>query len=597
MAIELYERIDRRIGDIIADIQCGRVGLPDLQRPFVWKDNKVRDLLDSMMSGFPIGYVMLWSAPENYENTSSIGVGVKKTFSRPSDLVIDGQQRLTSLLAAMTGDTVKGKDFKSRRIRISYNPLENRFEVWSQAYEKDTNWISDISTVFIADEEHNLSRYLRTLYKRINEGREKKEFDLLSEDEQDQIDDNIRNLLSLRDYMLPTLRIKVLADEEQVAEIFKRVNSGGQNLNENNFIETLLAVYDNEIHDKILQFCEDSRTPADHTSFNRIIELESSHLIRMVVGYGFRRARLSYAYKLLRGKDLETGIISNEQREANLNKFKNALDVVTDLNNWHSFLNLFGEAGYLKGQLLSSRYVVVFGYILYLIGKYDYKVPMQELRHIITLWIFMSTVTSYYSSSPESTVERLFADLRNIKDPQQYISYLKNEISTNLTDDFFKVTLPQNLNSSSAISPAWSAYLASLNVLGTQLLFSTTPASKYWLAGTHGTKSSIDKHHLFPKNYLAKIGIGHDRDRNQIANFTYLDYGTNIDISDDPPAEYIERYRRKLGEEDYIRTCEENALPDDWAHLNYFDFLEKRRKLMANIINKAYRKLKGDVAL
>lgn len=595
MAIELYERIDRRIGDILADIRCGRVGLPDLQRPFVWKDNKVRDLLDSMMSGFPIGYVMLWSAPEGYDNTSAIGLG-EKSFSRPSDLVIDGQQRLTSLLASLLGERVKGKDYKSRRIRISYHPLENRFEVWSQAYEKDTNWINDISAVFAADQEHNLSRYLRSLYKRINEGRERKDLEPLSEDEQDEIDNNIRNLLSLRDYMLPTLRIKALADEEQVAEIFKRVNSGGQNLNENNFIETLLAVYDNEVHDKILRFCEDSRIPADRTSYNRIIDLESSHLIRMAVGYGFRRARLSYAYKLLRGKDLESGTISAGRREENLSKFKNALDTVIDLNNWHSFLNLFGEAGYLKGSLLSSRYVVVFGYILYLIGKYDYKVPAQELRHIITLWIFMSTVTSYYSSSPESTVEKIFADLRGLATPQQFVSYLKNEISNNLTDDFFRVTLPQNLNSSSAISPAWYAYLASLNVLGSQLLFSTTPASKYWLTGTHGVKSSIDKHHIFPKNYLARIGITNDRDRNQIANFTYLDYGTNIDISDNPPAEYVDSYRHKMGEAAYLRTCEENALPAGWERLNYFDFLAQRRLLMANIIKQAYLKIKGETS-
>lgn len=72
MANELYERVDRKIGDILADIRSGRVGLPDLQRPFVWRDSKVRELLDSMMQGFPVGYVMLWSAPEGYENTSNI---------------------------------------------------------------------------------------------------------------------------------------------------------------------------------------------------------------------------------------------------------------------------------------------------------------------------------------------------------------------------------------------------------------------------------------------------------------------------------------------------------------------------------------------
>lgn len=173
MAKELFERIDRKIGDILVDIRSGRIGLPDLQRPFVWKDIKVRDLIDSMMKGFPVGYVMLWSAPEDYQKAGNIGKGTKQ-YSRPSDLVIDGQQRLTSLLAALMGETVKDKDFKERKIRLAYHPLENRFEVWTPAFENDNNWINDISRVFAADEEHILSKYLRKLFRQINDGRERK---------------------------------------------------------------------------------------------------------------------------------------------------------------------------------------------------------------------------------------------------------------------------------------------------------------------------------------------------------------------------------------------------------------------------------------
>ncbi len=173
MAKELFERIDRKIGDILVDIRSGRIVLPDLQRPFVWKDIKVRDLIDSMMKGFPVGYVMLWSAPEDYQKAGNIGKGTKQ-YSRPSDLVIDGQQRLTSLLAALMGETVKDKDFKERKIRLAYHPLENRFEVWTPAFENDNNWINDISRVFAADEEHILSKYLRKLFRQINDGRERK---------------------------------------------------------------------------------------------------------------------------------------------------------------------------------------------------------------------------------------------------------------------------------------------------------------------------------------------------------------------------------------------------------------------------------------
>ena len=123
------------------------------------------------------------------------------------------------------------------------------------------------------------------------------------------------------------------------------------------------------------------------------------------------------------------------------------------------------------------------------------------------------------------------------------------------------------------------------------MLFSNTPASKFMLPGSNGTKNSIDKHHIFPKHYLEKIGFDNDRDRNQIANFTYLDYQTNIDIADKPPYEYVDEYRKKIGEDAYLKTCLDNALPINFEKMKYLDFISERRKLMAGIIKKAYQEL------
>ena len=151
--------------------------------------------------------------------------------------------------------------------------------------------------------------------------------------------------------------------------------------------------------------------------------------------------------------------------------------------------------------------------------------------------------------------------------------------------------MPGELNSSSATSPAWYGYLAAINVLGTPMLFSTIPLSQFFVLGTSGDKNAIDKHHIFPKHYLETIGFDNDRDRNQIANFTYLDYTTNIDISDAPPAEYVSRYREKLGEEGYKLTCAQNALPENFETLEYPEFLVRRRTLMSRIVRKAYLEL------
>lgn len=592
MATELFKNIPSKVGDLVRDVRNGKIGLPDLQRPFVWKDNKVRELYDSMLKGYPIGYIMLWESPADYdEKKSSIGAKDDKIYKEPKELVIDGQQRLTALVASMYGIKIKDKNFAEREIKISFNPLTREFEVWTSAFERTPEWIPKVSDVFLAKENNTISAYRRKYIRAVNEARGKKELEALTDAEEDQIENNINDLLNLSEYSLPTLEISYDAREEDVADIFVRVNSGGQSLTENNFIQTLISVYENETNDQINSFCEQSRIPASGTSYNNIIAVEPSHVIRMAVGVGFRRARLRYAYMLLRGKNLETGKYSAEERNANLSKFKDALSKVLNLNNWHAFLNAIGEAGYINKTQIASSNAVVFSYVLYLIAKYDYKLDAVGLKKMIAKWFYMSAITYFYTGSTESEVEKQFADLRNVHNAEEFMAYIDRVITTRFTDDYFRLTLPNELNSAAAISPAWNGYIAAQIVLNTPMLFSATPVSKYFVLGANGTKNAIDKHHIFPKNYLTGIGYTSDRERNQIANFTYLDYTTNIDISDDAPSEYVERYRNKMGEIEYLKTCDEHALPPDFEKMEYMEFLKERRQLMAQIVQKAYRKL------
>lgn len=590
MGKELFDNIPSKVEDLLREVELGKIGLPDLQRPFVWPDSKVRDLLDSMLKGYPVGYIMLWSSPEEYENAKHIG-GNEKAYKEPDDLVIDGQQRLTALLAALHGTRVRDKNYRDRTIKISFNPLTREFAVWTQAYERNTEWISSVSSVFEADRNHSVSKFRKSFIRQADEGRRRNDRPDLTDEEEDLVEENLNDLLNLGIYTLPTLKISSRADEEDVAEIFVRVNSGGTKLTEKNFIETLLAVFDNEVHSRIDSFCAESRVPKDGTAYNQIIEVDPSHLIRVAVGVGFRRARLKYAYMLLRGKDLKTGITSSKTREENLETFKRSLDLALNLNNWHAFLNLFGKAGYLKGSIVASTNAVVFSYVLYLIGKYDYKVPPFELNRVITKWIFMSTITGFYTGSTESEVEKQFADLRGVTTAEGFVAYLESAIETRFTDDFFAYSLPSSLEGSSASSPSWFGYVASLIVLGKPMLFSTSPLAQYFAIGASGKKGAIDKHHIFPKSYLTKIGYDNDRDRNQIANFTYLDYNTNIEIGDQAPVEYVAAFRERLGEEGYSRTCRDNALPLGFESLEYPEFLAKRRVLMAGTVKKAYERL------
>lgn len=591
MATELFKNIPSKVGDLVRDVRIGKIGLPDLQRPFVWKDNKIRELYDSMLKGYPIGYIMLWESPADYDEKKS-GIGINgKIYTEPKELVIDGQQRLTALVASMYGVKVKDKNFVEREIKISFNPLTREFAVWTSAFERTPEWIPKVSDVFLAKENNTISAFRRKYIRAVNEARNKREEKALTDAEEDLIENNINDLLNLSEYSLPTLEISYNAREEDVADIFVRVNSGGQSLTENNFIQTLISVYENETSDQMNLFCEQSRIPASGTSYNNIIAIEPSHLIRMAVGVGFRRARLRYAYMLLRGKNLETGKYSAEERQENLAKFKEALLKVMDLNNWHAFLNCIGEAGYISKTQIASSNAVVFSYVLYLIAKYDYKLDAVRLKKTIAKWFFMGAITYFYTGSTESEVEKQFADLRNVHDAEQFIAYIERTITTRFTEDYFRLTLPNELNSAAAISPAWNGYIAAQVVLNTPMLFSATPVSKYFILGASGTKNAVDKHHIFPKNYLTQIGYMTDRERNQIANFTYLDYVTNIDISDDPPVEYVGRYRNRMGETEYHKTCEDHALPPDFEKMEYIEFLKERRLRMAQIVQKAYKKL------
>ncbi|WP_317314552.1 DUF262 domain-containing protein [Holdemanella biformis] len=545
-----------------------------------------------MIKGFPIGYIMLWESPQIYDSNKSGHIGIEaKKIDVPKSLVIDGQQRLTALLGAIYGIKVKDKDYNEKNIRISYNPIKVKFEVWSQAYDRDPEWISQISDVFSADLDHALPSFRKKYIREYNASREKNGLDVLSDEEEDMIESNLNRLLELLTYNLPVMEISDKASEEDVSDIFVRVNSGGAQLTEKNFIETLLAVYDNDIFKKINKFCEDSHTAKDGTSFNNIIVLEPSFILRTTIALAFKRARLKYAYMLLRGKDLKTGEFAEDIREDNLKLFRDKLNLVMDLNNWHSYLNLYAQVGYLNSSLISSNISVVYSYALYLIGKYDYKVKSIELQDIIKKWIFMTTITSFFSNSTETTFEKILADLREVKSDKDFIDYLSSQINNKLTDDFFNVTLPELFKTSGNQSPAWFGFVASIIVLDVPILFGTTTLAHFFVPGINGSKKATDKHHIFPKNYLAKQGITDDRIRNQTANFTYLDYQTNIDIGDDAPNEYVNRYKDKLGIEAYNLTLSQNAIPTGFENMSYDEFLEKRRRLMSNTVRAAFKKI------
>ncbi len=587
--MNLYTPVPSNLGDLLRDVDNGRFGLPDLQRPYVWKDSQVRKLLDSMLRGYPVGHIMLWKFPGEYTPASRIG---DSGHEQPMyQLVIDGQQRLTGLLAALYGRKIKDENFVDRYVRISFNPLTREFQVWTQAYERSAEWISEVWQIFRAAEEGNVPKLRKRYIATLNEARKKAGIALLTEDEESRIEGNIQDVVKLKDYVLPSLEISSVASEEDVAEIFVRVNSGGKNLTQKNFIDTLLAVYDSETHDVFEHFCEESRRPAQGTSFNYIIDVDPAHLIRVAVALAFSRARLRYAYLLLRGKDLETGKFCDDTRAANLAAFREQVACAVDVNNWHAFLNLVSDAGYVIKNLVASENAIVFSYALYLTGKYRYRVSALRLKRVITRWVFMVTITGFYTGSTETEVEKMYADLRSVTTAEGFADYLESIISMRLSDEFFDTTLVQVFSNSAANAPEWYAFVASLNVLNAPMWLGNTALSMYLRPGANGRRKALDKHHIFPKEYLAGLGITDDRQRNQAANFTYIETSLNINISDDAPSVYGPKVREAMGVEAYEASCRANAIPVNFYEMEYFDFIQARKKLMAAKVREAFERL------
>ena len=590
----IFNTTEFTVSQLIEKIDTGELGLPELQRPFVWKNTKVRDLFDSMMSGYPVGYLMLWECPE-LSKTKSIGSDTK-SYDDPKEVIIDGQQRLTSLYAVMKGKTVIDSNFSERNIIISFCPLQNKFEVGTAAIKNNPEWIYNISELFTSP---TASKYIKKFMKSLEEYRIQKG-DELSESEQDAIEQSIEFVFSLKNYKFPVFMIKANADEEAVSQVFVRINSGGTPLKQNDFILTLLSVHWDEGRRKIERFCKESTvyTSGISTSFNSIgIEISPQDIIRTVMAYGFNRARLMYGYKLLRGADLDNrGVISKELMERNFSLLKEKLPDVISPNNWHEFLKSVMRAGYLYSGIISSDNAVYYSYAMYLIAKYRLNVSHDMNDALSSLWIFHALLSSLYTGgSSETTAENHLNALKSFSVPEEYRTFILERVEERMTDDFFSVTLPgsDGLAKSGSGNNAWYAYVASLNILGTKILFSRSslPVSTLFMPGSDGTRKSLEKHHLFPKAYLKSQGYS-DTQINQMANYAFIDWNDNMKILDEAPSVYYPVVCKGMTSEEILQMESENALPHGWENMHYDEFLLQRRRLMAAIIKKAFYVLK-----
>lgn len=588
---QAFKHVPWRVSQLVDDVEKGAVRLPDIQRPFVWRNTKVRDLVDSMYRGYPVGELMFWSN-RGAGHTRSIGDGAK--HHETTRQVIDGQQRLTSLYALLSGREILREDYSKETIRISFNPFLKRFEVPNSATDRSADWIHDVSTVF-----GNSTTARRSYFKRLRaEGRE------ITDEEEEYLENVIDDLSRVKDYTFNVVELGEEVTRETIADIFVRINSEGVSLSSADFILTWMSVFWEGGREELETFARNSRFHPQEVSTlfgqkvswtprNAYLTFEPDQILRVAIAVGLWRAPLQDAYNYLRGRNPRTREIDTEQREHSLEQLKVGQREAVKPLHWDEFIKVLERAGFRNSSMISSKNTVLYSYALWIIGRVQFGVPIDELREIMARWFFMAQVTGRYTSSPETRMQEELNRLADIpKDSQAFLGLLNRQLEAAVPEDWWQVTLVDLLDTSGVRVPVWMAYVASLNILDADVLLSTSKV-KDWITGETSVKG-IERHHLFPRAYLKnELGITSTARINQVANFALVEWSDNIDISHKNPSTYWPQLiaEKQIEENRKTQQVQWHALPEGWDQLEYGEFLDRRRRQMAGVIREGFRKL------
>lgn len=511
-------------------------------------------------------------------------IGTHSHEAAPRLMIVDGQQRLTSLYSVLTGKDVLREDYTSSRIRIAFRPRDGSFEVADAAVVKDPEFIPDVSILWGGGVR---AKKVREFLRRLETAKGK-----LNERQADDLEEAIDRLYDLRNYPFKVMELGSNVDEEQVADVFVRINSEGVRLGQADFILTLMSVWWEEGRKQLEAFARDSRLrPQGPSPANPFIDPSADQMLRVVAGLALRRGRLRYVYQVLRGKDLESGEISAEIREKQFASLQEAQAETLCLTNWHEFLKAVRRAGYRSRAMISSQNNLMFSYLMYLIGRRDYRIDRRTLREAIAQWFFMTSLTGRYTGNFESRVEQDLRRVAEANSADEFVATLNGITDTALTEDYWAIQLPSSLETSSAYGPTVFAYHASLVLLNARPLFSPLQLGELLDPSAHAPRSAVERHHLFPKAYLTRMGIDRPVQRNQIANYAFVEWPDNAQIADSPPSEYFPSLFASLTPQQQERARFWHALPKGWEQMDYWEFLQRRRVLIADVVRAAFNKL------
>lgn len=597
MPVQRYSVNQHPIETLLAWIKSDEIAIPEIQRPFVWNAAKVRDFIDSLYNGYPVGYLIAWRNP---------GVRLKDgSQSTGKRILIDGQQRVTALLAALLGEQVVTRDYKRARLSIAFHPGEQRFEVTNAAIRKDRGWIADISTFFAPD-----TKILQLLdeYCDANPG-----FD------RNTLYERMESLRGIRNNSLGLIELNAELDLETVADIFVRINSQGVTLNAADFAMSKMAAseqYGGHLLRKCIDyFCHLSVAPENYSDLSKDYDFASTKyfrvmdwlkheksnlydpsytdMLRVVSTSKFKRGRLEDLVALLSGRNFETRTFEEEIAEDSFQKLEDGILRFMNETNFKKLIMILRSAGFIDTSLIRSQNTVNFAYILYLLLREQNMAP-GRIEALVRRWFVMSVLTGRYTGAAEATFG---LDVRNIE--ALGASYYLNVIEqSELSHAFWNVGLPQQMVTSVASSPYFNVFLASQVKSDDRGFLSEAITVRDLIEGQGHV------HHVFPRSFLQKNDFPASR-YNQIANYVVMQSEINIAIGADPPTLYFSelweqcrggepRYGGIVDAEQLQANLTAHCIPNGMEEMgvgDYDEFLRERRKMMASKIRDYYMAL------
>ena len=587
MPAPLYTVTPQPIETILTWIKSGEIAIPEIQRPFVWDASKVRNLLDSLYRGYPVGYLIAWKNPDVKLKDGKTSEGKR--------ILIDGQQRVTALMASLLAQEVLSKEYQRIRIRIAFHPLEEKFEVSNPAIQKDPAWVQDVSAVFEAGAK--ITRLIRS-YLEVNK-----------DADEDAVEENLEKLKAITTNQVGIIDLASSLDIETVTEIFIRVNSEGVALSQADFVMSKIAANEtyggNILRKAIDYFCH----LAQHPSFLGTVQKDEAFvksefypklkwlggtvddiydpsytdMLRVAFTSEFGRGRLQDLVALLSGRNFETKQYEDEIAKESFARLSRGIHQFINQTHFERFTMIIRSAGFITADLISSQNAINFAYIMYLHGR-SKGVPAAQLEQYVRRWYALTILTGRYSGSPESNFDR---DIRQIME-RGLTAYVDEMTGALLTESFWHSLLPQQMDTSNSNSPLFLAYQAAqvkANDLG--FLSQAIKVPDLLLNRT-------DVHHVYPAQFLKDRGLSRSR-YNQIGNFVLAQSEINIAIGKKDPQVYFAELKMQVSggpvkyggitnETELRANLNAHCIPDtmlDDPSLPYETFLEQRRKLMA----------------